>query len=111
MTVTSETEQTVATALRLGWAVAEVRGRTWPDGPRPTATSLPRVPGNVLPLRSQRTGSASRRESVKTLVSLTRQIGLEGAEEFEAGLATVLPPFAPEGGESLADDATPRRRH
>ena len=66
MTVTTETEQTVATALRLGWAVAEARGRIWPEGPRPTATRLPPVPGDVLPLRSQRSGSASRRESVKT---------------------------------------------
>ena len=105
MTVTTETEQTVATALRLGWAVAEVRGRNWPDGPRPTATSLPRIPGDVLPLRSQRTGSASRRESVKTLVSLVRQIGLVDADEFEAELATVLPPFASESGASVAEDA------
>ena len=90
MTVTTETEQTVASALRLGWAVAEARGRIWPEGPRPTASRLPPVPGDVLPLRSQRSGSASRRESVKTLVSLTRQIELAGAQEFDAQLANVL---------------------
>jgi hypothetical protein len=38
----------------------------------------------VLPLRSQRTGSASRRESVMALVSLTRQLELEGAADLTA---------------------------
>jgi hypothetical protein len=98
------TTETVATALRLGWAVAEVRGRNWPHGPRPTATRLPPAPGDVLPLRSQRTASASRRESVRALVSLTRQIELEGAQEFEAELTKVLPPFTLAGDASLVDD-------
>ena len=94
---------TVATALRLGWAVAEVRGRNWPHGPRPKAAPLPSVPGDVLPLRSQRTGSAARRESVRALFSLIRQIELEGAQEFEAELAEVLPPFTTAGEASLVD--------
>ena len=34
----------VAAALRLGWAVAEVRGRSWPDGPRPARTVPPLDP-------------------------------------------------------------------
>lgn len=98
------TTEDVATALRLGWAVAEVRGRHWSHGPRPTATPLPTEPGDVLPLRSQRTGSASRRESVSALVSLTRQIELDGATEFEAELHEVLPPFTPAGDALLVDD-------
>lgn len=103
MTDTVESLEPVATALRLGWAVAEVRGRNWPQGPRPTASPLPPVPGDVLPLRSQRTGSASRRESVRTLVALTRQLGIAGAGEFEAGLVEVLPPFTAAGEASLTD--------
>lgn len=101
--MTGSTED-VATALRLGWAVAEVRGRNWPHGPRPSAIPLPPAPGDVLPLRSQRTGSASRRESVSALISLTRQLELEGAQEFEAELSEVLPPFTPAGEASLVDD-------
>lgn len=96
--------ETVATALRLGWAVAEVRGRNWRHGPRPKATPLPPAPGDVLPLRSQRTGSASRRESVRALVSLTRQIGLEEGQEFEIGLSEALPPFNAAGEASLVGD-------
>jgi len=96
--------ETVATVLRLGWAVAEVRGRNWPQGPRPMATPLPPTPGHVLPLRSQRTGSASRRESVRALVSLTLQIELKGAQEFEAELTKVLPPFTSAGVASLVAD-------
>ncbi len=98
------TTDDVATALRLGWAVAEVRGRNWSHGPRPAASPLPSEPGDVLPLRSQRTGSASRRESVSALVSLTRRLEMEGAAEFEAELAEVLPPFTPEGDALLVDD-------
>jgi hypothetical protein len=97
--------ETVSTALRLGWAVAEARGRNWPQGPRPKAAPLPKVPGDVLPLRSQRTGSASRRESVRALLSLTRQLELAGSDAFEAELAEVLPPFTPAGEASLVAQA------
>jgi hypothetical protein len=55
----------------------------------------------VLPLRSQRTGSASRRQSVRALLSLTRQLELAGSEVFEAELGEVLPPFTPGGEASL----------
>lgn len=95
---------TVATAMRLGWAVAEVRGRNWPHGPRPTSSPLPPVPGDVLPLRSQRSGLASRRESMCGLSSLVRQMQLTDAEEFRAELADVLPEFDAAGDALLIDD-------
>jgi len=98
------TTEAVAAALRLGWTLAEVRGRNWPHGPRPVATPLPPEPGDVLPLRSQRTASASRRESVNALVSLARQLELEGVRELENQLGSVIPPFTPEGEASLLDD-------
>ncbi|MEO7351718.1 MAG: hypothetical protein ABIR34_00290 [Marmoricola sp.] len=95
----------VETALRLGWAVAEARGRNWPHGPRPKAAPLPPAPGDVLPLRSQRTGSASRREAVRVLFSLARQLQLDAADDFEAELTEVLAPFTPAGDASLVEDA------
>jgi hypothetical protein len=99
------TKDDVATAMRLGWAVAESRGRNWPHGPRPTGTPLPKVPRDVLPLRSQRTGSASRRESVIALIFASRQLELERAHELEADLTRVLAPFTEEGDASLVEDA------
>lgn len=77
----------VATALRLGWAFAQVRGRHWPDGPRPRSSVLPEVPADVLPLRSQRGSEDSRRESAGTLLSLVHALDLPNGGEIAAALA------------------------
>ena len=45
----------VLSALRLGWYVAEVRGRNRPGGPVPPAESLSHRKGHMLPLRMERT--------------------------------------------------------
>ena len=103
----SVSTEEVGTALRLGWAVAEVRGRNWPAGPRPAAAPLPALPGDVLPLRSQRGAAASRRESARALVSLARKLGITGADELEAALSEVLPPFTLTGEASLQADTGP----
>jgi hypothetical protein len=97
------TTDDVAAAVRLGWTVAEVRGRNWPEGPRPAAARLPTVPGDVLPLRSQRTGSASRRESASALVALARRLELTGATELEDQLGDVLAPLTAAGEASLVE--------
>lgn len=81
---------TVVDALRLGWAVAEVRGRHWPQGPRPRSTPLPLRPELVLPLRSQRVGSASRQEAVASLVTLVGRMDLDPDADFEAELRAAL---------------------
>ncbi|MFL6169852.1 MAG: hypothetical protein ACJ711_09280 [Ornithinibacter sp.] len=92
-------EVTVVDALRLGWAVAEVRGRHWPQGPRPHATPLPLRPDLVLPLRSQRVGSASRQEAVASLVHLVGRMGLDRDATFEAELRAALSPWPGEAGD------------
>ena len=79
-------------ALRLGWAVAEARGRSWPDAPKPPpGTGLPPVPLGVLPLRSQRESGSSREEAARTMVSRARALGLPSAdlldEQVEPALA------------------------
>jgi hypothetical protein len=76
-------EPSVATAIRLGWAVAELRGRCWPGGPRPATSSLPVHPEHTLPLRSQRRDDAARLSAVRTLVSLAGelQIPVDDADE------------------------------
>ena len=104
----SSPSATVTTALRLGWAVAEARGRNWPLGPRPVTTSLPIYPGDVLPLRSQRAGAASREESARMVVQLAEQLQLGGSGELEHDVGLALPPFNREGDASLTDDGRPR---
>ncbi len=84
----------VIDTLRLGWSVAEVRGRHWPQGPRPQATPLPLRPDLVLPLRSQRVVSASREESVASLVNLVHRLGLDRDATFESGLRSAVAPWA-----------------
>ncbi len=76
----------VETAVRLGWVVAELRGRSWPDGPRPATSSLPPRPAHTLPLRSQRGYAAAQRSAVHTLAALATQLGIP-ADDAEASLA------------------------
>jgi hypothetical protein len=80
----------VPTAIRLGWAVAELRGRCWPAGPRPATSSLPRSPAHTLPLRSQRPTDAARLSAVRTLVSLADGLHIP-ADDVEAALTEDRP--------------------
>ncbi len=90
--MTSEhlTPEAVDAAVRLGWAVAELRGRCWPDGPRPKTSSLPERPEHTLPLRSQRGYDAAQRSAVHTLVALSQQLGIP-ADDTESALAAGRP--------------------
>ncbi len=83
----------VTAAMRLGWNMAELRGRSWPHGPRPMSRTLPDVPDDVLPLRHQRSVRQSRRESAQTLSRLAALVDFGRAEEFGTRL-----------GEALSDD-------
>jgi hypothetical protein len=60
----------VVSALRLGWYVAEVRGRNRPAGPRPTGDALPDRSNYVLPLRIERTATELRAEAQAILHKL-----------------------------------------
>src|SRR6476661_401919 len=103
----SSSSAAVTTALRLGWAVAEARGRNWPLGPRPVTTSLPPYPGDVLPLRSQRAGAASREESARMVVQLAAQLGLGATGDLEREIRLALPPIDRDGDAGVLDDGGP----
>jgi hypothetical protein len=66
----------VLSALRLGWYVAEVRGRNRPDGPRPAADQLPSRAGHVLPLHFERTDDELRIEAQAVLRKLSDDLGV-----------------------------------
>ena len=89
----TESNPAVALALRLGWSLAEARGRAWPGGPQPLSTPLPKAPASALPLRSQRTPGAARREAVLSLAALAHSVGFTGFHEFTSGLSSALPGF------------------
>ncbi len=80
----------VQTAVRLGWVVAELRGRTWPDGPRPATSSLPPRPAHTLPLRSQRGYAAAHQSAVHTLAALASKLGV-AVDDVETALGPDQP--------------------
>src|SRR5580704_1287092 len=63
--------------LRLGWYVAEVRGRNRLGGPVPPAESLPNRQGHVLPLRIERTSEELRIEAQVVVRQLARDLGVD----------------------------------
>jgi hypothetical protein len=66
----------VLSALRLGWYLAEVRGRNRPDGPRPSESKLPSRSDHALPLRFERTLRESRIEAQVTLEALAKKLNV-----------------------------------
>ena len=69
----------VIRALRLGWYVAEVRGRNLPAGPKPPGNELPSGGDHALPLRIERTPAARRAEAQAVLAKLSRELQVDTA--------------------------------
>jgi len=67
----------VVSALRLGWCMAEVRGRNRPDPPPGAGVEPPR-PGHALPLEIERTPDELRIEAEMLLISLAAKVGVDG---------------------------------
>src|SRR4051794_2676561 len=98
---------TIRIAVRLGWYLAELRGRYWWQGARPPATALPDAPPHALPLRPERTPAESRRQARETVVALARRLGVDepfdpggqgGGRPFSERLATVVAGLDDEDG-------------
>ncbi len=67
----------VQSAIRLGWSVAEVRGRNRPGGPKGTVVSLPVPIDDPLPLRVQRSPTELRIEAQAVLAYLARKLDVD----------------------------------
>jgi hypothetical protein len=80
---------TVVTALRLGWCVAEVRGRNRPDAPPGAGVEPPRT-GHALPLQIERTPAELRIEAQALLIVLTTKLGVDGDGKTHASYARTL---------------------
>jgi hypothetical protein len=75
MTVPDD-EDRVLTAIRLGWTIAEVRGRNRPDPP-PAAKAVLPGPGRALPLHVEQTPTELRIEAQSVLGAMARRLRLE----------------------------------
>jgi hypothetical protein len=67
----------VIRALRLGWYIAEVRGRNWPAGPQPPGDEVPPGGSHSLPLRIERTPAELRAEAQAVLCKLSGELQVD----------------------------------
>jgi hypothetical protein len=75
-------QKQVLDAFRLGWYLAEVRGRNRPDGPAQPDTAMPRGDRHPLPLRIERTSVERRIEAQGVLATIAQQFGVDDDGHF-----------------------------
>jgi hypothetical protein len=68
---------TVLKAVRLGWTVAEVRGRYWPDGQPGSSLPLPKRAGEPLPLQMERDADEVRQTALVVLAALAEELKVD----------------------------------
>ena len=71
----------VLSALRLGWSVAEMRGRNWPDGPPGEVIGMPDHVDHPLPLRIERGKTELRIEIQSVVAELARELRVDTAPD------------------------------
>ena len=81
--------QDVLAALRLGWSVAEMRGRNRPDGPSGDVLGMPDHVSHPLPLRIERGKTELRVEIQSVVAELAQELHVDQAPDgtsFSAAL-------------------------
>jgi hypothetical protein len=73
--------QDVLSALRLGWSVAEMRGRNWPDGPPGEVIGMPDHVDHPLPLRIERSSTQLRLEIQSVVAELACELRVDDAPD------------------------------
>lgn len=74
---TPEDTTIVINAFRLGWYLAEVRGRNRPDAPESGGPGVPAADDHPLPLRIERTTVERRIEAQGVLAELARELDVD----------------------------------
>jgi len=69
----------VMSALRLGWYLAEVRGRNWPGGPPGSSARMPDHNEDALPLRNERSPTELRIEAQSVIAALAKVLQVDDA--------------------------------
>src|ERR1700752_5084229 len=67
----------VLSALRLGWCLAEMRGRNRPDGPPGDAATMPDHNYYALPLRIERSKTELRIEVQAVVAALAKELRVD----------------------------------
>jgi len=67
----------VQSAIRLGWFVAEVRGRNRPNGPPGSVLRVPKRIDHPLPLRVERSATEQRMEAQAALTALAQKLNVD----------------------------------
>ena len=80
----------VLTAIRLGWSIAEVRGRNRPDAPPGARATLPGPPGHALPLHVEQTSPELRIEAQAVLAAMARELGVDNGGANQASYSPAI---------------------
>jgi hypothetical protein len=80
----------VLTAIRLGWSIAEVRGRNRPDAPPSARAGLPGPPGHALPLHVEQTSAELRIEAQAVLAAMARELGVDSGGANRASYSQAI---------------------
>ena len=67
----------VITAMRLGWCIAEVRGRNRPDAPQGAKAALPGPASLALPLHIEQTPTELRIQTQSELATMAGRLGVD----------------------------------
>ena len=78
MTAPSDAQQ-VMSALRLGWNLAEVRGRNRPGAPPGSSAQMPDHIDHALPLRNERSPTELRIEAQSVIAALAKELKVDEA--------------------------------
>src|ERR1700726_4117678 len=79
----------VLAALRLGWSVAEMRGRNRPDGPPGEVIGMPDHLDHPLPLRIERGKTELRIEIQSVVAELARRLCVDEAPDGTSYIAAL----------------------
>ena len=71
----------VLSAVRLGWSIAEVRGRNRPDAPHGSGVRMPGPQCRALPLRVEQTSADLRIAAQSVLAAMARELGVDGGAD------------------------------
>src|SRR5437899_11322047 len=80
----------VRTAIRLGWTMAEVRGRNRPDPPPGANAALPGPPSRALPLHTEQTKTELRIEAQRVLGAMAHELALNKTRDGQPGWAETI---------------------
>jgi hypothetical protein len=80
----------VMTAFRLGWYLAEVRGRNRPGGPPGSSARMPDHIDHALPLRSERSPAELRIEAQSVITALAGDLHVDEEDGHEASFGEAI---------------------